>query len=84
MKTKPLPNDLVGLVAIAEAVAAVLAERQAELDIAVEAFRTTTLSKAAILQRTGAFRRERRHSSLQAGFTATKPLRARTDETSPC
>ena len=36
MKTKPLPNDLAGLVAIAEAVAAVLAERQAELGISTE------------------------------------------------
>ena len=36
MKTKPLPNDMAGLVAIAEAVAAVLAERQAELGISTE------------------------------------------------
>jgi hypothetical protein len=36
MKTKPLPNDLAGLVAIAEAVAAVLAERQAELGISTD------------------------------------------------
>jgi hypothetical protein len=36
MKTNPLPNDLAGLVAIAEAVAAVLAERQAELGISTD------------------------------------------------
>jgi hypothetical protein len=33
MKTNPLPNDLAGLVATAEALAAVLAERQEELGI---------------------------------------------------